>query len=109
MANLHNIPIRIANILVELTSPLSAAELGIEGRLGPFFGSPQNPLARVALRWEESESAPAPCGDLIYDPGSIWKMYRAGPDCYAHLTYHRESQAARAQSVLRANSGWLSR
>lgn len=36
MFNLHNIPIRIANILIELTSPLSAAKLGIESRLGRF-------------------------------------------------------------------------
>ena len=37
MPNVHNIPITIANILIELTSPLSATELGIEQRLGPFF------------------------------------------------------------------------
>lgn len=105
---MHNIPISIANILIELTSPLSAAELGIEARLGPFraAGAPENPLARVALRWEESESAPAPRGELIYDPGSIWKMYRAGEDYYAALTYHSESRAAQAQSVLRANPAW---
>jgi hypothetical protein len=106
MSNLHSIPIRIANVLIELTSPLSAAELGIEGRLGPFraAGAPEKPLARVALGWEESESAPAPRGDLIYDPGSIWKMYREGPDFYAALTYHSQRRAA--QGVLRANSAW---
>ena len=108
MANRHKIPIRIANILIELTSPLSAAELGIEGRLGPFraAGAPEQPLARVALRWEESPFPPAPRGDLIYDPGSIWKMYREGPDYYAALTYQSEGQAAQAQSLLRANPAW---
>lgn len=108
MANLHNIPIRIANILIELTSPLAIVELGIEGRLGPFraAGAPEHPLACVALRWEESAHPPAPRGDLIYDPGSIWKMYRAGTDCYAALTYHSEGRAAQAQGVLRANPGW---
>lgn len=104
----RNIPITIADILIELTSPLSAAELGIEGRLGPFrtAGSPENPLARVALRWEESANPPAPRGELIYDPGSIWKMYRAGEDYYAALTYESEGRAAQAQSVLRANPVW---
>jgi hypothetical protein len=106
MSNLHNLPITLANILIELTSPLPAAELGIEGRLGPFFGSPENPLARVALCWEESTNAPAPRGELIYDPGSIWKMYRAGQDYYAALTYQSEGRAAQAQSMLRANSAW---
>ncbi|MCX6842064.1 MAG: hypothetical protein NTX53_07285 [candidate division WOR-3 bacterium] len=102
------IPIFVANILIELTSPLSAAELGIEGRLGPFLasGAPEKPLARVALRWEESESSLAPRGDLIYDPGSIWRMYRAGPDFYAVPTYQREGRAAQVQGVLRANPGW---
>ena len=108
MSNLHNIPIRIANVLIELSSPLSAAELGIEGRLGPFraMGAPEKALARVALRWEESANPPAPQGDLVYDPGSIWKMYRAGQDYYAALTYQDEGQAAQAQSVLRANPAW---
>jgi hypothetical protein len=108
MVNLHNIPIRIADILVELTSPLSAGELGIERWLGPYraVGAPEKALARLALRWEECENAPVPPGDLIYDPGSIWTMYRAGPDCYAALTYHGEGHAALAHSVLRANPGW---
>jgi hypothetical protein len=86
MSNPYSIPITIANILIQLTSPLSAAELGIEGRLGPFFGVVDNPITRVSLRWEESASPPSPRGDLIYDPGSIWKMYRAGQDCCAALT-----------------------
>jgi hypothetical protein len=106
MSNLHNIPISIAKILIELTSPLSAAELGIEGRLGPFFGSPENPLARLALRWEENAQPPTPRGDLIYDPGSIWKMYREGSDFYAALTYEGEGKSAQAQSILRANPAW---
>ena len=106
MARLHEIPIGIGNLLIELSSPLSAAELGIEGRLGPFFGAPEKPSARVALRWEESTSPPAPRGHLVYDPGSIWKMYREGQDCCAALTYQREGLAAQAQSTLHANSAW---
>ncbi len=108
MSNLHNIPISIANIAIELTSPLSAGELGIERRLGPFraVGAADHPLARVALRWEESSHPPAPRGDLIFDPGSIWKMYRAGPDCYAALAYPSEGRAEQVQGVLRANPGW---
>jgi hypothetical protein len=108
MAALHNIPIRIANVLIELTSPLSAVELGIEGRLGPFCaaGAPEDPLARVALRWEDSKNPPTPRGELIYDPGSIWKMYRAGSGFCATLTYEREGQAAHVQSMLSANPAW---
>ena len=105
---MHHIPICIADILIDLTSPLSAAELGIEARLGPFrtAGSPKNTLARVALRWEESDGAVVPPGDLIYDPGAMWKMYRSGEDYCAVLTYHSERQAAQTQAMLRANPTW---
>ena len=103
---MHRIPITIADILIELTSPLSPAELGIEERLGAFIGTPEYPQARLALRWEESETPPAPRGELIYDPGSIWKMYRDGSDYYASLTYHSEEHAAQNQSLLRANPAW---
>jgi hypothetical protein len=108
MPNLYNISIRIADILIELSSPLTAAELGIEARLGPFrlAGAAAKPLARVALRWEESAGSPAPQGSLIYDPGSIWKMYRAGEDYYAAMTYQNEGRAAQPQSVLQANPAW---
>jgi hypothetical protein len=106
MPLVHDIPVVIADILVELSSPLSAAELGIEGRLGPFLGPTEDPLARVALRWEGSDGAPVPHGELIYDPGSIWKMYRAGDEYDAVLAYPREGRTARAQGVLRANPAW---
>jgi hypothetical protein len=106
MSSLHSIPIVIAETLIDLTSPLSAAELGIEYRLGPFVGAPENPLARVALRWEESAAPPTPRGNLIYDPGSIWKVYREGTDCFAAITYASQGRAAQAQAVLRANPSW---
>lgn len=100
------IPITIAEILIELTSPLSATELGIEARLGAFIGATENPLARLALRWEESHTPPEPPGALLYDPGSIWKMYREDGNYYASLTYQNEGRSAQAQSLLRANPAW---
>jgi hypothetical protein len=102
MPDPYNIPITIANVLIELTSPLSAAKLGIQKRLGPFIGAPENPLARVALRWEESAKPPTVVGDLIYDPGLIWKMYRAGMDYCALFSYNSNNP----QGILRANPAW---
>ncbi len=103
---MYNIPITIADILIEVTSPLSPAELGIEERLSPFFHAPEAPTDRVALSWEASEGAPVSFGHMIYDPGSIWKMYRAGQETYAAMTYEQGGGAAQAQSVLRANAAW---
>jgi hypothetical protein len=106
MDSLYHIPITIANILIDLTSSLSPAELKIEDRLGQFFGQPENPLMRIALRWKESIQQPRPIGKLIYDPGSIWKMYRDVSGDYAELTYHGDNLSAQAHSVLQINSAW---
>lgn len=104
----HNIPIShvcfaitIADILIQMQSPLSAAELGIEQRLGPFFGAPGNPVVRMSLIWEECDGTPFPCGELIYDPGSRLRMYRAGEEYYAAIGYPGEMQG-----VFRANATW---
>lgn len=108
MSSQHNVPlpkdcfaITIADILLQVQSPLSTTELGIEQRLGPFFGAPDNPVARVSLCWEDSNGAPSQCGELIYDPGSLWRMYRAGEEYYAAISY-----PGGMQGVLRANAAW---
>lgn len=110
MGNLHEIPFTIADILIHLKSPLSAVELGIEGRLGPFFGVPDNdPVARVELRWEEGDGPPSPRGEMIYDPGSIWRMYRDGEVYYAAMEYPRgsdEDEPVTVQALIKANSSW---
>ena len=106
MALNHNIPINIADILIDLSSPISATELGIQNRLGPFFGTPENPQAHIKLNWKESISPPAPKGNLIYDPGSIWKMYRTESNYYAALTYHNSGQKEIIKGLLCANPEW---
>ena len=106
MADIYNISISIADIVIELESPLSAAELGIKNRLEPFFSSLKNPKSRIKLQWKESLSLPLPEGELIYDPGSIWKIYRAGSKYHAVMTYHADGQEAQTQGILEANSGW---
>lgn len=106
MARVHNIPISIADILIDLQSPVSPRDLGIEARLGDFFGAPENPIATVSLGWEESDNSPHPRGELIYDPGSIWRMYRADGDYYAAIGYPYKNQPVSVQAVLKANSAW---
>jgi hypothetical protein len=93
----------MADILVELTSRLSATELGMGRRFGPFFGKPQNPVARVALHWEVSDQPAIPRGELIFDRAPVWKMYRKGFECYVAFTSRRTAQPI---CVLRANATW---
>jgi hypothetical protein len=96
----------IAGILIELHSPLSVAELGIEPRLGPFAGAPDHSAGRVSLRWEESKDALTPPGEMIYDPGAVWRMYRTPEAYYAAINYADHSPGASAAAVLRANPAW---
>lgn len=97
---MHNLSITVADILIEVQCPLSAAELGIEERLSPFFGTQDKPIARISLVWEESQYAPVPDGELIYDPGSIWRMHRSEEAYYAAISYPGGG------AVLRANAAW---
>ena len=106
LESLHNIPITIADILIDLQSPLSATELRIQERLGDFFGVTENPIARVSVRWQESDVPPTPRGEMIYDPGSIWRMYRAAEEYEAAIGYPDEGEVAIVQAVLKANSAW---
>jgi len=106
MSSASSLPLNIADLLIELHSPLSAAELRIEERLGPFFGRPDQPSARVSLCWEEDEPAVPPGAELIYDPGEIWRMYRTSEAHYATISYPGSGPTAGAQALLRANLTW---
>lgn len=98
----NKIPITIANILIELTSPLSVEEMGIGSRFGAFFGTNKNPIAQLGLCWENGINSIMSPGELIYDPGSIWKMYRTGSSFNAVFTYNDEDSKNR----LLTNSTW---
>jgi hypothetical protein len=99
----RNYNLNIADILFELQSPLDPAELGIATRMGQFYGPPDRPDARISLRWRESVDPLSPDGELIYDPGSIWRMYRAGAEYYAAISYQAGKEVS---GVLRANAIW---
>jgi len=103
---LKSFRISIADILIEVQSSLSAVDLGIVDRFATFLDPPDNPLTQVSLHWQESQSVPNPVGKLIYDPGSIWKMYFDGEQFYAAMTYADNDDMPQTQSVLRANPTW---
>lgn len=98
--------ITIAGLRIEVIGASSVAELGLERRLGPFVGDSGRAVARLTLRWEESKEAPVPAGELLYDPGAIWQMYRAGDAYYAAINYEALTRTYEADGVLQANSGW---
>jgi hypothetical protein len=103
---LHNFSIHIAGVAIDIESPLSPGELGLENRFGTFHHSQEEPDLRSALRWEESASLPVPEGKVIYDPGSIWRMYRTGEGYCAEIGYPREDAQEPARGLLWANAVW---
>lgn len=109
MSNSHTISMTIADMQIELQSPLSSAELGIDERLAPFFGSHQNASRRIAIEWKEIEEISLPPGEPVYDPGSIWKMYRKGDTWCAEINYADRNLPKTDDdllSLLSANPEW---
>lgn len=108
MKTKYKIPITIAGIMIGLESPLSAAELRIQKRLGPFLYPINNPLLHLRLRWEECANPPEPKGKIIFDPGVTWKMYKDSDYYYASILYKEEEGElfAKSKAMLRANPEW---
>lgn len=104
-----SIYLSIADIQIDLKSPLSSAELRIDGLLEPFFGKPRNPAGRILLEWEESAEILQGEGELVYDPGVIWRMFKNGETWCAEISYADRTAACRKEEVrclLFANNSW---
>ena len=100
--------IEIAGLSIGLESRFSPSQLGIEKRLGPFFAASENGAEDVVIHWREGEpTLSSPC-DLIYDAGSIWRMYRApGSRPYqALIDYRSDSGTLGAQALIQADPAW---
>jgi hypothetical protein len=108
MPSQHKIFICIAGIQLELSTPLSAAELGIEERLGEFFAADreEKPLTRISLHWRESSEPPTPRGEMIYKLATVWTMHFDGAKWYASFMCQDKKLSSQAQSVLCANLTW---
>ncbi len=108
MANVHNIPIRIANILIELSSAFSATELGIEECLGAFCAvpAPEEPLARVVLRWKESSWLRPPARRVNLRPRFRLENVPCGTGLLRGAGLPRRRPGGAARGVLLANPGW---
>jgi hypothetical protein len=106
MIAMYRITITIADIVIEVKSPYSASELGIQKRLGGFLREPGDPVSVVSIVWKESAGVPEPKGEMIYDPGGIWRMYRHGVNYYAAIKYSDDHVNAGSKGVLRTDSVW---
>jgi hypothetical protein len=106
VAREHKIHLAVADMLMAVSSPLSVEELGIGERLSPFLGTPAAPRRHVAVQWRAGGGTLRPQSELIYDPGSVWRMYRSGEETCALLHYQDEGARAPEPAMLRANAAW---
>jgi hypothetical protein len=101
--------IEIAGLSVGLESPLSPSQLGIEPRLGPFFSASPDGDEDIVIHWRDGEPAPSSPRSLIYDAGSIWRMYgvpSASRPYQAIIDYSLDSSNPGAQALIKANAAW---
>jgi len=103
---MHQISIAVAGLELQVSSPISAEELGIEDRLGKFMSPLRNPLDRVSLKWEDGDGSTPTEGELVFNPGPVWRVYRDGETSHAHFSYRRDGGCAPLCGVLQANATW---
>ncbi|NTV08145.1 MAG: hypothetical protein HGA81_06025 [Chlorobium limicola] len=109
MSTNHTISMAIAGMQIELQSPLSPTELGIDERLSPFFGKHKHPSKHIALEWKKLDEVTFPAGKPVYDPGAVWKMYPAAGGWCAEINYADRNLPKRNDnlpSLLYANLAW---
>jgi hypothetical protein len=103
---MHVTHISIADIPLCIESRLTAGALGLEQRYASFFKVPANAESTVSIRWCEGDPEAVLTGELIFDPGSIWRMYQRGQDFFARLDYYESDRNPEAQAVLQTNPKW---
>lgn len=99
----------IAGMRIEVTAPFSLPGMILEERLGPFSGEPRPAAGVVRIDWRESSGPLSPEGELVYDPGAIWRMFRMKRAWCAEISYADRTQdlpREEIRSLLHANEAW---
>ena len=98
---------RIAGIQFAIHGPLSAGELGVQDRLKPFLESGSEGEEEVAIHWEEGDPGKPVEGEVVFDPGMIWKVYRSasGERFWARFHYPNATDG-HGRALLEATPGW---
>ena len=66
----------IAGLTIKLVSDIHFEKINLSKRILSFSVPDGNLKEDLTIRLKEKFEEPSPLGDLIYDPGDIWKMYR---------------------------------
>ncbi|HEV2916072.1 MAG TPA: hypothetical protein VGX92_22520 [Pyrinomonadaceae bacterium] len=73
--DLKSVCLSIAGIRIALSSPDAELNLSIDGATRLFMvEEARNPDARVSAAWSELDATPT--GELLFDSGALWRLYR---------------------------------
>lgn len=102
----------IAGVALEIHSPLTMAAMGLSARLAPFASPTTLPDLRTVIYWQDGNPGEVPLGDLVLDPGDVWRMHRfpADKSYRARINYSDENDPTSDQMVdgaaLVTDSAW---
>jgi len=104
---MYTTQINIANILIELKSSRSLAELETEDRLISFLGSPKRPSYQVFFDWSENIDDQKISDNLLFDPGKTWKLFQDGSNsCFVFQRGIVDNNKVQVDSIIKTNSFW---
>ena len=101
--------ISIADMVIEVQGHCSVLDLPLDGVLDRFLGVSPKPVRRLFMEWQRSDEELQPEGELVYDPGAVWRMYASNDSWCAEITYaldHRATMSKEVNCLLYANPEW---
>jgi hypothetical protein len=106
---MNTIPLSIADMRIDLLSPLTLAEMGIEGRYGPFRTSSAG-APDIVITWQEGDPTPEASASMIYEFGdgpsiSVYRSVDRGTFLVS-ISYPSRSAPDRHTAVVEADASW---
>ena len=105
----HTMCFTIAGLPIHVQSTLDLDTLGLRGRFGSFVSAGDGDVPPVSLRWRDGDPDTVPRGELVHDPGSIWRAFRRpdGQDGHViQIAYPQPDGGITGHAVLTVNRTW---
>lgn len=100
----------IAGIAIEVQLEQASSRLAVSQRLAGFrVDRPSDSSMRATVHLRHGDPDTVPLGELEFDPGEIWRMYRHGADPHrqvARIAYPGPAPGKLGGAALAANEDW---
>ncbi len=94
--------LKIAGISIKISSEIPLSDLNLSGKLLQFRVNDNCVDNCIEVNWKESIIPPKPAGELVYDPGLVWRMYNNGETYSASINY----TASEPSGILNISADW---